>query len=92
MSCHLQDGEEEVSLVDQQGRYSDGRPATTTIRRDNGFVTVVHHPDPEHAESTLGPEQIDAERWPEGIREGDSHQFDSGRELWDHENESENEF
>lgn len=47
VDCHLQDGEEEVSLVHQHGPYSDGRQVSTTIRRDDGFVTLVHHPDPD---------------------------------------------
>ena len=56
VSCHLQDGEEEVSVVDRQGFYSDGRPVTTTISTDDGFVTMVHDPDPELDESMFGPE------------------------------------
>jgi hypothetical protein len=88
VSCHLQDGEEEVSVVDRQGFYGDGRPATTRTPRDDGFVTMVHDPDPELDESMFGPEQLAAERWPEGIREGDTHHFESGPELWDHENGS----
>jgi hypothetical protein len=90
--CHLQDGEEEVSVVNRQGFYGDGRPVTTTIRSDDGFVTIVHDPDPDHAESTLGPEQLAAECWPEGIREGDTHHFDSDREPWNDENGSEDDF
>jgi hypothetical protein len=92
VSCHLQDSEEEVSVVDRQGIYGHGRPVATTISGEDGFVTMVHDPDPDHAESTFGPEQLPAERWPEGIREGDTHHFDSGRELWDHENESDDDF
>ena len=92
VSSHLQDGEEVVSLVDQQGLYDDGRPVATTIPTDDGFVTVVHDPDPELDESIFGPEQLAAERWPEGIREGDTHHFDSGREFWDHEDESDDDF
>ena len=92
VSCHLQGGEEVVSLVDHQGLYDDGRPVATTIRSDDGFVTMVHDPDPELDESIFGPEQLAAERWPEGIREGDTHHFDSGRELWDHEDEPNDDF
>ena len=92
VSCHLQDGEEVVSVVDRQGLYSHGRPVATQIPRGDGFVTLVHDPDPELGESSLGPEQLAAERWPEGIREGDTHHFDSGRELWDHEDGSDDDF
>ena len=91
VSCHLQGGEEVVSLVDHQGLYDDGRPVATTIRSDDG-VTMVHDPDPELDESSLGPEQLAAERWPEGIREGDTHDFESGREPCDREDESEDDF
>ena len=92
VSSRLQDGEEEISVVERQGVYSDGRPVRTTIRSDDGPVVIVHHPDPERPESTSGPEQLAAERWPEGICEGDTHHFDSGRELWDHEDESDDDF
>jgi hypothetical protein len=90
VNCHVQDGEDEVSLVDQRGHYSDGRATTTKIFSDDGFVTVVHHPDPEHAETSPGPEELDAECCPEGMREGDTHQFESGPDLWEHEDESDN--
>ena len=92
VSCHLRDDEEEVCLVDRQGFYGHGRPVATTTPGEDGFVTMVHDPDPDHAESTFGPEQLAAERWPEGIREGDAHHFDSGRGLWHHENESDDDF
>ena len=49
VSCHLQGGEEVVSLVDHQGLYDDGRPVATTIRSDDGFVTMVHDPAPSSA-------------------------------------------
>ena len=36
VNCHVQDGEEDASLVDQQGLYADGRPVVTTVCSDNG--------------------------------------------------------
>jgi hypothetical protein len=41
---------------DAVNTYSDGRPVTTTIRWDGGWVTHVWHPDPLHPSNC--PDQV----------------------------------
>jgi hypothetical protein len=45
--------------------YSDGRPVTTTIRWDGGYVTHVWHPDPMHPDNRPGQvRNLQEESWP----------------------------
>jgi hypothetical protein len=39
---------------DAANTYSDGRPVATTIRWDDGWVTHVWHPDPQHPSNRPG--------------------------------------
>jgi hypothetical protein len=40
-------GDADVTLLEDPKTYSDGRPVTTRVCWDDGWMTIVHHPDPD---------------------------------------------
>jgi serine/threonine protein kinase len=50
-------------LIQDQDRYSDGRPVTTTISWGGGYATIVHSADPN---DETGAEELAEAHWPTG--------------------------
>jgi hypothetical protein len=40
------DDDAELTLLENPGSYDDCRPVTTTCHREDGWMTIVHSPDP----------------------------------------------